>query len=112
MPATIPLIIVDMPNYKIFTLSVLEDDPVTTSTALTFTGVGMTVFNGVPQVVLIQNMTNAVDAGGATTGACELAIDSLTTIGFNVINVSASPGVTGIRHVYRVYMSNRAPIAL
>lgn len=100
MAALFGTVYVNTPFYKCFDVTSIESDAANTSTALTFAGGGMVNLAGAPQVWWMQDVTNGVVA----TAMNEIAINSITTFGFNVLKTSATPGVSAIRHTFRVYM--------
>jgi len=111
MPATFPAngVVVDSPTFKLFHVTLLENDAAAVATPLTFAGGGMVAWSGTltpggtgpaPETYIVQNVTNGVNV----TGAKELSIQALTNLGFNAVNASASPGNTNVRHTFRIYM--------
>lgn len=113
MAFTVPAngIAVATPQLRIFQLTQLEDDAIGTDTAFTWAGLVPALPNmtGTPYIVGFVEVTAA---GTMPTAAATFSLSGISAAGFTASVTSVSPGATGIRHTFRVYLSSKMPFEL
>ena len=93
----------DTPHYKEFFLTTIESDAINAAeAAMTFGAGGMSNFTGTPTVYWAVEVTAT---GDAPTAPCNLALHTVTNLGFTANN--ASEAGAAIVHTWRVYMTDK-----